>query len=189
MGVRKHRTFESDLFGHKIGGTSGINSKQKGSNNEREAAVFLEKWTGEKFTRVPSSGGLRWKNSPRVCGDVICENDSFDFKFSVETKHLKDLAVLPVLMPKSKVCTIWKQCKKDSLRASKIPLMLLRKNGMPKGTFYVFLPSYLCKDLEGHIAETSETCDDQFKCFPSVLFLSISNYLEMCAKISIVSKV
>ena len=34
--------------------------------NELKAAKWLTKWTGCPFTRTPSSGGLRWKNTANV---------------------------------------------------------------------------------------------------------------------------
>ena len=37
-----------------------INSKKKGSRNERQLSKIFEKWTNLTFSRTPSSGGLRW---------------------------------------------------------------------------------------------------------------------------------
>ena len=63
-----NRRVDTDLFGAK---EQSINSKVKGNNNELKAAKWLTKWTGCPFTRTPSSGGLRWKNTANVCGDVV----------------------------------------------------------------------------------------------------------------------
>lgn len=38
-----------------------VNSKQKGSRFERSICKFFQDWTGYEFSRVPASGGLRWK--------------------------------------------------------------------------------------------------------------------------------
>lgn len=34
-----------------------INSRAKGSKNERELAKLFKDWTGKEFARTPSSGG------------------------------------------------------------------------------------------------------------------------------------
>ena len=141
---------EHDLFGTKPR-NGGINSDRKGKENERDLCRWLEKWTGEKFARVPSSGGLRWKNTVSVCGDVVCENQDFDCIFSIETKHLKTLSVTGKQRVKSTIRTIWeKQAKPDAERAGKIPLMLLRCNGMKQGTWYFITDKTLPFDLVGY---------------------------------------
>ena len=131
------RRIEHDIFGFKPR-REGINSKQKGNRNELEVCKWLEKWTGEPFTRVPSSGGMRWKNAPNVCGDVVCEDIDFNFAFSVETKHLKKIPLEGDLLERSKVFTIMQQAISDAERANKKPMLILRSNGMPKGKYIVF---------------------------------------------------
>lgn len=151
MAKRNKRTIETDLFGHFVV-ENPINSKKKGDKNERIAAKWLTEWTGTPFTRVPSSGGLRWKNASNVCGDLVCEDESFVFPFAVETKHLKSLVMPKYLRSNSKVFSIYDQAKLDADRAGKHPMMLLRQNGMPSGEFMVFfnkelqelLPIYDC---------------------------------------------
>lgn len=134
---RQHRTMETDLMGYAIKPKT-INSKMKGNANEREACKWLKLWTGEYFARVPSSGGLRWKNNSTVCGDVVCENEAFKFIFSVETKHLKTLHTNSTkLQVNSAIFTIWRQALADAERGKKIPILMLRKNGMPLGEYYI----------------------------------------------------
>jgi len=136
MGTRKHRTIETDIFGYDVR-EGGINSKKKGDKNERQATKWLYLWTGEDFARTPSSGGLRWKNNPSVCGDVVCQNVDFNFPFSVETKHLKTVAYDTILRSNSKIFTIWAQAWEDASRAKKTPMLMLRSNGMPVGEYYI----------------------------------------------------
>lgn len=142
MAKRRYRTIETDIFGSVVQDT--INSKKKGDNNERTAAKFITKWCGEKFTRVPQSGGLRWKNASIVCGDLVCENEDFYFPFSVETKHYKSFAIPPYdckfLGLRTKLGTFWKQTENDAQRANKVPLTLARCNGMDSGSYVVLLP-------------------------------------------------
>lgn len=135
---RKERNIETDLFGLKII-EGGINSKAKGDANEVEACKFMKKWTKEDFSRVPRSGGMRWKNNSSVCGDIVCQNEDFKFIFSVETKHLKKILLTGQMSAdRSAVLTIWEQCKEDAIRANKHPLLLLRINGMAKGSYIVY---------------------------------------------------
>lgn len=139
---RRVRSIETDIFGLPIQ-EGGINSKAKGDKNELVTAVFLLRWTGEKFARVPRSGGLRWKNSKRVCGDLVCENDDFEFAFSIETKHLKKLSLRGRFGARSAVITIWEQCLYDAERSGRAPMLLLRENGMPKGQYVVYVDAQL----------------------------------------------
>lgn len=132
------RTICDDIFGE--GYRQPINQKKKGNRNELVVCKILEKWTGSPFSRVPSSGGLRWKNNKSICGDVVCTDESVYFPFSVETKHLKELTVRKYLRTNSKVFTIYQQAKRDAERAGKIPMMLLRCNGMKEGEYWVFVP-------------------------------------------------
>lgn len=139
--ARKERSIETDVFGFKVE-PNRINSRAKGSRNENRAAGVIEAWTGVPFTRVPRSGGLRWKDTANVCGDLVCEVQDFDFPFAIETKHLK-LLTLPKkggnLRRNSTFYTIWEQAKRDADRAKKIPLGMIRANGMPKDTYYVLI--------------------------------------------------
>lgn len=140
------RLIEHDLFGTNPR-KKGINSKKKGNANELECAKFLKEWTGLEFNRVPQSGGLRWKNSEGVTGDLVCEDRTFPF--SVETKHYKKIVFKPKLPATSFVFKVWDQAQQDADRANKHPLVILRQNGMPKGEYMVYLDSNIvCKYLE-----------------------------------------
>jgi hypothetical protein len=138
---------EHELFGitkH----TQAINSKRKGNKNELDVTKVLAEWTGHEFTRVPQSGGLRWANRVNICGDVISADPSFDFPFSVETKHVKSLGLeksKPFLRKNSVVYTYMAQCKRDAAEVGKKPFLMLRENGMPANTYYIFLPCDLNK--------------------------------------------
>lgn len=131
------KTIKHDVFGLPVR-ADGIDSRNKGVVNERLVCKFLEKWTGRPFARVPSSGGLRWKNNSSVCGDVVCEDEDFDMIFSVETKHRKDLVFKEMLQSNSMIYRVWEQAKADAERARKEPMLILRNNGMPRGKYIVF---------------------------------------------------
>lgn len=149
------RTAIEDILG-KTAGTSSINQKQKGNVNERAAAKWLAKWTGSHFARTPSSGGLRWKNTPDVCGDVLCTDKEFPWNWAVETKHLKEFKIVPELTHRSKIATVWQQAKSDAERASREPLLMIRKNGMKAGTFYVFFNFDTVKPLLRYMRDTKQ---------------------------------
>jgi hypothetical protein len=132
---------EEELFGIKKR-TQAINSKRKGNVNEARLTKILFDWTGHEFARVPRSGGLRWKNRMDICGDVINTDSDFDFPFSIETKHVASLGLKldqPVLRSNSVVFTYWTQCNRDAEATKKIPIMMLKYNGMPSDMYYVFI--------------------------------------------------
>lgn len=119
-----------------------INSKKKGNRNERLGTKLWSKWTGWEFSRVPASGGLRWKKTDDITGDIICtEKGVYNFKFSIEMKFHKDIEFNYLLLGKKKnpVMKFWEQCKKDASRADKIPILFMRYNGMPKDTYFVVI--------------------------------------------------
>lgn len=140
----------------------GINSRDKGTSNELRLCKCLGKWTGTEFVRIPASGGLRWKNTENICGDVISTDKKLLFPFEIETKHLKHIVLEGKPLPtRSAVDTRWSQCEADAERSNKIPLMFLRTNGMSKDTWIVYMTKslYLClrdSDLP-HVATKKQT--------------------------------
>ena len=138
------RNIEEDVFGLNCNKLS-INSKAKGNSNERAAAKALQEWTNVKFVRVPMSGGLRRVDSDKITGDIIPDtlDKSFYFPFNVETKALKKITTTRMLRTSSMVFTIWKQCMSDAIRGSKLPMALLRQNGMDKGEYFLVLDAVL----------------------------------------------
>lgn len=144
------RRVEHDIFGT-APRPKGINQKQKGNLNERVAAKFLSEWTGAKFNRTPSSGGMHLKNQ-LFCGDLVCITEDFWMPFVVETKHLKTFHVTYQLRANSKVFTVFAQAKRDADRIGKRPLCLIRSNGMKAGDYVLILPSDICARLHRHAA-------------------------------------
>jgi len=147
---KSNRRIQHDVYGTKPR-KPGINSYVKGANNERVCAQFFTDWTGQPFARVPRSGGLNWKNTARVQGDIICEDDTFDFPFVVETKH-KIMSLSSNKDGKMREGTIlinfWEQNQRDALVIKKIPILLVRKHkmkvtknelGQKNGLYYVYL--------------------------------------------------
>jgi len=123
---------------------SKINSKVKGSRNERNLSKLFQEWTGREFARTPSSGGLRWSNTNDTVGDIICSDKTHSryFKFVIEAKSYKDINFEQLLLPNKnkKILEFWGQVLEDAERAGdKIPLLFMRYNGMPKDLHFVVM--------------------------------------------------
>lgn len=116
------------------------NSKNKGNRGEREVCKFWKEWTNYEFSRTPASGGLRWKKADNISSDVICTDDkhSRKFPFSIESKFYKDIRFEHILLgnKKCKILEFWDQANNDSIRAGKLPVLMMRYNNMPKGEFF-----------------------------------------------------
>lgn len=138
------RTIESDCFGE-VPTRNNINSKKKGNGNERNACKSMREWVGQKFCRVPQSGAIRRVNVEGVVADIMPDttDESFVWSYVVETKALKKLTVPRILPNNAKLFTIWNQCITDARRAVKIPIALLRSNGMSAGEYYLVLEASL----------------------------------------------
>lgn len=131
---------EEDFFGFSKRKQT-INSKKKGNRNEQHVCKLLAQWTGEKFARTPSSGGLRRINNTNLTGDVYPDtvNLAFYFPFSVETKALKQIYMPPVLPKLSKVYTIFSQAYRDAFRGNLMPFVMIRQLNMPADEYYIVL--------------------------------------------------
>ncbi len=123
-----------------------INSKNKGNRAERSATVALEAWTSFPFTRVPQSGGLRWQGGQNITGDIIPEDmyQLEDFPFSIEVKSRKVIDFQDLILPyNSDIIEFWEQSVSDAKRVNKIPMVLMRRDGMPKHAFFLIIPKLI----------------------------------------------
>lgn len=119
-----------------------INSKKKGSKNERDVCKWWKNWTSYEFTRVPSSGGLRWSRTSDTTGDIICADQKhfLKFPFSIECKFYKNITFNDILKgTKSDILKFWEQAKNDAARGDKEPILFVRENGMSKNLYYVIV--------------------------------------------------
>ncbi len=133
-------TLSTDIFGG-VERCRSIDSKRKGSDNEREVAKLFTKWVGAKFVRVPSSGGLsvQWQGNRFLTGDVVPVDEKLNFAFSIEAKFYKELNLKQNLGKRNKVYGFWGQARRDAELAGKYPLLIVRQNKMPKGEFILFV--------------------------------------------------
>ena len=167
--IEKLGTLKQNLLGGNRVAKKGINSKVKGNRNELALSHWLSAWTGLDFKRVPSSGGLGWKDSVQTVGDVVCVTKGADFPFTIETKHLKTLGLGKgsLLRNNSKVFTIWEQCEIEGKAANKVPLFFGRSNGMKANAWWVFMG----EDLAFNIKATHHMINFKYKGFKEDLVL------------------
>jgi len=120
-----------------------VNSKKKGNRNERALCKKFEEWTGYEFTRTPSSGGLRWKRKDDTVGDIVCidERHGYRFKFVIEAKWYADIEFNDLINGNTQIDILdwWDQVIGDAKRASKIPMVFMRQNGMKKDMYFVIM--------------------------------------------------
>lgn len=118
-----------------------INSRNKGNRAEREVAALLSDWTGKKFSRTPSSGGLQWKNT-HVKGDIVCTEEGHLFPFCVEVKFNQEINFEELLVgskKEPKILKFWDQCTRDAKLANKVPALFFRYNNLPKDFYFIIL--------------------------------------------------
>src|ERR1017187_7150756 len=118
----------------------GINRRKKGARGEKLACKVFSEWVKCPFHRVPASGGLHWRTA-NTCGDIVAGDDLVRFNFSVEVKNYADLNFGHLLMPHvdCDILKFWKQCKTDAVRGKKIPLLMMRYDGMKRDLFFVVM--------------------------------------------------
>ena len=122
-----------------------INSRSKGKRGEKKARLVLAKWTSMEFAGVPASGGLRWKKADNITGDVICIDPIHRFDFSIEVKNYRNINFEHLLMPnvQSDIMQVfWPQCIADSKRGKKIPLLMMRYDGIRPGDLFFVAMQY-----------------------------------------------
>lgn len=130
-----------------------INSRNKGSKNERDVAKLFQKWTGYEFARTPQSGGLHWKKA-HTTGDIVCIDKlhGYRFAFSIECKFHSEIELLHLIdgsigKKTNKVLDFWKQCQRDADVANKLPMLFMRKNGMKADMHFVAVPTPFFAEL------------------------------------------
>lgn len=140
------------------------NSKKKGNRGERDVAKWWETFTGYEFGRVPASGGLRWKKTDNITSDVICTDDKHSrrFPFSIEVKFYKDINFEHILLgnKKCKIKEFWDQAKSDADRGNKLPILMMRYNGMKKDQYFFCVDqkvSNLIKNQKGPMMYIEDT--------------------------------
>lgn len=135
MLMNQMRTLADDLFDLKQK-RKGADGKAKGNKAERVVAQMFTAWTGQRFSRVPASGGLRFFKDNGITGDIICPQ-GFDFPFNIEVKFYKDLGFNggENMKLRYQVKKFWQQCLTDA-GDTKYPLLVCRDNSCKQ--YYLF---------------------------------------------------
>lgn len=141
---------------------------QKGNRGQLMARDVLQGWTHKKMKSSSQSGMPGYNHDPHK-GDILCNTEGHFFPFTVEVKFYKEINFCHLLQPNIKLPLIiefWAQCFGDAKICKKIPMLMMRFNGLPKDFFFVviehkfmnhiyglFTPSISC--LEYHSPEES----------------------------------
>lgn len=132
----------------------GINSRSKGARGERNVAKLLETWTNRKFAKTPASGGLQWKTSNSK-GDVVCTTEGHYFPFCIEVKSYSKIDFSHLLTPNIKnieILDFWDQCQRDAKKCCKVPMLLMRYNGLPKEFYFLVTTQEFAKLMHPELA-------------------------------------
>ena len=126
----------------------GLNARSKGRRGEMMAVEFMKEWTAMDFRRTPGSGGLRGHVLQYSTGDIVCVTPNVIFPFVLEIKNYKNLNFQHLLYDvDSEIEGFWKQVLADSIRGKKLPLLLMRYNGLPKNFFFMMTTLQVAKIL------------------------------------------
>lgn len=143
----------------------GINSRSKGARNERQIAKLFADWSKKEFSKTPASGGLQWK-SANAKGDIVCTTEGHFFPFCIEAKSHKEINFSHLLIPMRvtkknpkpicKIMEFWKQCNRDAKKCSKIPMLLMRYNGMPEDFHFLVTTQTFAKIMHEELALSND---------------------------------
>lgn len=132
-----------------------INSRSKGARNERQIAEIFTKWTKRKFAKTPASGGLNWKSAFSK-GDIVCTKEGHYFPFCIEAKSYEKIDFSHLLTPGIKnidILKFWEQCERDAKKCNKIPILMMRYNGLPKGFYFLVVTQQFAKEIHHLLPE------------------------------------
>lgn len=126
---------------------------QKGNRGQRAAISVIKKWTHKKFKSSAQYGGGGYNMDPHK-GDVLCDTEGHYFPFTVEVKFYKEINFCQLLQPNLKnvlILDFWAQCLGDAKRCKKIPMLMMRFNGLPKDFFFVVIDQHFLSLIEPQI--------------------------------------
>lgn len=112
---------------------------QKGNRGQLMARDVLKKWTHKKMKSSSQSGMPGYNHDPHK-GDILCDTEGHFFPFTVEVKFYKDINFCQLLQPNLKnvlILEFWHQVAFDAHKCQKVPMLMMRFNGLPKNFFFV----------------------------------------------------
>lgn len=121
-----------------------MNSKRKGNKFERSVSKWFTEWSGYQFERNRAGSGA-WHSNNDAGADITCTDPKHGHRcrLSIECKFYKEIKFEHVLLGTkgSEIEKFWKQAKTDAERTSKMPVLIMRYNSMPKDEFF-FIVDY-----------------------------------------------
>lgn len=114
---------------------------QKGNRGQRMAVDVLKKWTHKKM-KSSSQFGMGGFNFDPHKGDILCYTEGHFFPFTVEVKFYKDINFCQLLQPNLKnvmILDFWDQVAGDAKICKKVPMLMMRFNGLPSDFFFVVI--------------------------------------------------
>lgn len=137
-----------------------MNSRRKGAKNEKQTADILSKWTGKKFARAETNNFIHQRNEDNSKGDIVCKTEGHFFPFCIECKSYAKIDFSHLLNPKIKLPQIvewWQQVRRDGKLCNKVPLLMMRYNGLPKGFYFLVMDGKFYHAVQEKIGRCSPT--------------------------------
>lgn len=114
---------------------------KKGNRGQLMARDVLQEWTHKKMKSSSQSGMPGYNHDPHK-GDILCNTEGHFFPFTVEVKFYKEINFCQLLQPNLKnvlILDFWAQVEFDAKKCHKIPMLMMRFNGLPSDFFFVVI--------------------------------------------------
>lgn len=131
---------------------------QKGNRGQNKARVVIKNWAKKKFKSSSQSGMPGYNHDPHK-GDILCDTEGHYFPFTVEVKNYREINFCQLLQPNLKnvlILDFWKQCAGDAKICKKVPMLMMRFNGLPKNFFFVVITQEFAKLIHLDLALANE---------------------------------
>lgn len=131
------------------------------------ARDVLQKWTHKKMKSSSQSGMPGYNHDPHK-GDILCDTEGHLFPFTVEVKFYKDINFCQLLQPNLKnvlILEFWDQVSGDAKICKKVPMLMMRFNGLPKDFFFIVITERFFQQilLELQVASPDNLTTLQYK--------------------------
>lgn len=136
-----------------------INTRKKGNRAQKNVINVISKWANKKFKSSKQFGGPNWNHDPHV-GDILCDTEGHFFPFCIEVKFYEKIDFSHLLVPKIKniqILDFWKQCTDDARNTQKVPILMMRYNGLPKEFFFLVTTQEFAKMVHDLLPKNVKT--------------------------------
>ena len=97
-------------------------------------------------------------------GDVVCTTEGHYFPFCIEGKFHVKIDFSHLLTPGIKnvdILDFWRQCERDAKACKKVPMLLMRYNGLPKEFWFLVLDTNFLHRVRQEDMLTFRSCIDR----------------------------